>query len=469
MSYDKLIIDNNIIGPFSDLLLNNMRSSTSKKKKRNNKIMSNSNGTQNINLISNENLIGVKPPKSNKLNMNVIKDSDSDSDDNESIETTVPDEKPKLPERNPQKMPYMNPTEFKYFTNNKKHKPVVEKELSDEDDESEDESDNESISSSASASSKSSISVKKHSKREIEMRKQELLVKLLALEKKGVTLTKSYSLKSSLEEIEFEYNTQQKAAEIQASVHFQEKILMAAVTGMEFLNKKFDPIGAKLDGWSESVMDNITDYEEIFKELHEKYQQKSTMPPELRLLVTLAGSGFMFHLTNSLFKSTMPGIGDVLNSNPDIMKNIMGAMGKAMNQQVQNPSPPMPPMPQMPPMPPMPPASPPNLPTSVPQMPFAFPPQMPQSQSLNQDSSQKPKQEISGPSLNLSSLMNNFNNVPAKPILQQAPKYDTEDEDRFSEASSSNDSSSKMISVTNIPKRKNQKSKIPAGRTIKIS
>ena len=89
------------------------------------------------------------------------------------------------------------------------------------------------------------------SSREIEQKKQEYLIKLLALEKKGVNLTKSYSLKSSLEELEFEYNTQQKAMEMEASVHFQQKILMAAITGVEFLNKKFDPIGAKLDGWSE--------------------------------------------------------------------------------------------------------------------------------------------------------------------------------------------------------------------------
>ena len=343
-------------------------------------------------------------------------------------------------------MPYMNPNEFKYFTNNKKHKPVVEREVSEDD--SEEESDNESVSSSASASTKSSVSVKKESKRELEMKKQEMLIKLIGLEKKGVTLTKSYSLKSSLEEIEFEYNTQQKAAEVEASVHFQEKILMAAVTGMEFLNKKFDPIGAKLDGWSESIMDNITDYEEIFKELHEKYQQKTTMPPELRLLVTLAGSGFMFHLTNSLFKSTMPGIGDVLNSNPDIMKNIMGAMGKAMNQQTQNQSQ-LPKMPQAP-------VQQNNLPTNIPQMPFAFPPQMPQAQSLNTEAKNIPsdKNEMSGPRVNLSSLMNNFDNIPSKPILQQAPKYESDEEDRFSEASS-NSSSSKMISVSNIPKRKN--------------
>ena len=38
---------------------------------------------------------------------------------------------------------------------------------------------------------------------------------------------------------------------------------MAAVTGLEFLNKKFDPIGAKLDGWSESVNESITDFDDI--------------------------------------------------------------------------------------------------------------------------------------------------------------------------------------------------------------
>ena len=46
------------------------------------------------------------------------------------------------------------------------------------------------------------------SSREIERKKQEILIKLLALEKKGVILTKNYSLKSSLEELEFELNNQ---------------------------------------------------------------------------------------------------------------------------------------------------------------------------------------------------------------------------------------------------------------------
>ena len=38
-------------------------------------------------------------------------------------------------------------------------------------------------------------------------------------------------------------------------------MLMACVTGIEFLNGKFDPFDLKLDGWSESVHDGINDYD----------------------------------------------------------------------------------------------------------------------------------------------------------------------------------------------------------------
>jgi hypothetical protein len=96
---------------------------------------------------------------------------------------------------------------------------------------------------------------------------------------------------------------------------------MAAVTGLEFANKTFDPIGAKLDGWSESVMDNLDDYESIFIKLYEKYKSRSDLPPELQLFVTLVGSAFMFHITKTMFNSALGGGG----SN-DILKNISSAM-----------------------------------------------------------------------------------------------------------------------------------------------
>jgi hypothetical protein len=460
-------------GPFTDFLLNKKSSINlskmrfDKSKKNNSKDKGMSGKTPTIKLIdpNASNNVKVKGSMDKLNNINLIKDSDSDSiataePDNESASYDSPDDSPVKMKKSYTKMPTIQNDEFKFFTNNKKHKPIVEKQESeDEEDEYSDEyddsdedygSDSEDISDSE---SEPSVKHKKMSHREMEQKKQELLVKLLALEKKGVNLTKSYSLKSSLEEIEFEYNTQQKAMEMEASVHFQQKILMAAVTGAEFLNKKFDPIGAKLDGWSESVMDNINDYEEIFKKLHEKYSERASMPPELQLLVTLVGSGFMFHLTQSLFKSSLPGLGDVLKTNPDVMQNIMGAMGKAMNNaqgltpgsssQMQPPPPP-----QMQPTPPV---------------------QSPQVQSPMQQN----QPDFTGPSLNLSNLLNTYQDGPAMPMMQQAPKQkETFNEvDRFSVASSSDyselESTTKTINMPNIGKGKG-KGKKTQGKSIKI-
>ena len=56
---------------------------------------------------------------------------------------------------------------------------------------------------------------------------------------------------------------------------------MAAVSALEFLNNKFDPFDLKLDGWSESITENLDEYDDVFGELHEKYGGKTNVAPEL--------------------------------------------------------------------------------------------------------------------------------------------------------------------------------------------
>ena len=122
-----------------------------------------------------------------------------------------------------------------------------------------------------------------------------------------------------------EYVKLKKQREIDNSIKFQRKVLMAIITGIEFLNGKFDPINARLDGWSESVGDNINDYDEVFEELHEKYGGETEISPEIKLLMMIAGSAFMFHLTNTLFKSSIPGMDDILKKNPELMQQFADA------------------------------------------------------------------------------------------------------------------------------------------------
>ena len=151
------------------------------------------------------------------------------------------------------------------------------------------------------------------------------LRKLEDLEAKGVKLTKRYSMESSLEEMKGEYENIVSEKEKANNVKFQGKMLMACITGIEFLNSKFDPFDIKLDGWAEQFSENITDYDEIFAELHEKYRNKAKLAPELKLLFQLGGSAIMLHMTNTMFKSSMPGLDDIMRQNPELMQKFTQA------------------------------------------------------------------------------------------------------------------------------------------------
>ena len=169
------------------------------------------------------------------------------------------------------------------------------------------------------------------SKDEMLREKFKILRKLEALEKKGVELSKKYTMDSSLQEMLGEYETIMDEKTKQNSVKFQGNMLMAVINGMEFLNSRFDPFDIKLDGWSEQVNENITDYDDIFGELHEKYKSKAQMAPELKLLFQLGGSAMMVHMTNTMFKSAMPGMDDILRQNPDLMRSFQNAAVNSMS------------------------------------------------------------------------------------------------------------------------------------------
>ena len=193
----------------------------------------------------------------------------------------------------------------------------------------------------------------KLSKEELLREKFRYLRKLEALEKKGVELTKKYNMDSNLAEMQGEYEMIMEEKTRLNSVKFQGNMMMAMINGVEFLNNRFDPFDIKIDGWGEQINENITDYDDIFGELYEKYKSKATLAPELKLLFQLGGSAMMVHMTNTMFKSAMPGMDDILRQNPDLMRQfqsaavnsmsdtspgLSGFMGGMMNPEPSNPS-----------------------------------------------------------------------------------------------------------------------------------
>ena len=163
------------------------------------------------------------------------------------------------------------------------------------------------------------------SEEEVLEQKRELLYQFDRIEKKGVRLPRRFTMSSPLEEMKAELERIKLDREVDISVKFQRKLLMTCVTGIEFLNGKFDPLDIKLEGWSDSINDNLGDYDDLFEELHIKYRSKAKMAPELKLMFMVGGSGVMFHLTNTMFKSQLPGLDQVMKQNPGLMRQFTKA------------------------------------------------------------------------------------------------------------------------------------------------
>jgi hypothetical protein len=167
----------------------------------------------------------------------------------------------------------------------------------------------------------------------IEDEKADLLNKISRLSKKGIATSARLTIYSDIEEIRTEFKRMMYGIEVDRSIKFQRRMLVACVTGLEFLNDKFDPFDIELNGWSQNMMENVEDYDGVFEELHNKYKAKINVAPEVKLVMMVGGSALMFHLTNSMFKAAVPNVSQVMKQNPDLMRNMVDAVQRSQPQQ----------------------------------------------------------------------------------------------------------------------------------------
>jgi hypothetical protein len=168
-----------------------------------------------------------------------------------------------------------------------------------------------------------------------ESEKLDLLTKLDNLRSRG-HIIRDFDLTSKLLDIKKETFRVQRSIEVSSSIKFQQKMLMALVSGVEYANKRFDPFSIDLDGWSENVFENIEDFNNVFERLYDKYRKRGEMAPEIELMLTLAGSAFMFNMSNHLFKQmSQPFQGQMKN----LRQSVKAAFNQSKsNQQAQTPS-----------------------------------------------------------------------------------------------------------------------------------
>ena len=160
---------------------------------------------------------------------------------------------------------------------------------------------------------------KENKNEKIRFQKNDYLYKISQLNQRGNVSQLKLDMNCSLEEIEKEYNRIKNNKQAEVMVGLCKKGLLLGVQGFEFLNNKFDPLGIDLDGWGESMsysMEN-QDYDEVLRELYEKYKGKETWSPEARLVMLILGSAVMFSVTKKMSNMDMSSnsfLGNIMNN-----------------------------------------------------------------------------------------------------------------------------------------------------------
>jgi hypothetical protein len=132
------------------------------------------------------------------------------------------------------------------------------------------------------------------------MEKQAFLIELQQLEKKGVTLSRTFSMSDSVAELEFEVTKQNAGMSTTNSVAFMRDSMKLVIAGVEIGNAKLGPF-LSIDGWSSSVSSDMHRYDHALERIHKRYFRKQQLSPILELAWLLLGSLVMFHVKNKIF------------------------------------------------------------------------------------------------------------------------------------------------------------------------
>lgn len=152
---------------------------------------------------------------------------------------------------------------------------------------------------------------------------------LRKMEQKGVILSKRYTFDDDLDVMQAEFEAHSADTKAKQSIQMQTAFLKACVHGLEMVNKRWDPADLQLDGWAESVDENIEEYEDIFEEIHVAYLGDG-MGPISRLLIKLAMSGTMVHMSNKYLRTAMPNMDQIMRENPEFVNSFQQAAAKTM-------------------------------------------------------------------------------------------------------------------------------------------
>lgn len=161
-----------------------------------------------------------------------------------------------------------------------------------------------------------------------------LLQSYYLLQAQGIETKMKLDLTCEYDIIKSEVDRMRTELNSQKCIKFARKTLVAIVSGLEFLNHKYDPCNLKLDGWSEHIMSTLGDYDGCFLRLYDKYKDSAgNVSPEVELLLLLGGSATMFHITKSFVSQRIPKFTEVAKESPELASKIANIMAQKYDKE----------------------------------------------------------------------------------------------------------------------------------------
>lgn len=169
---------------------------------------------------------------------------------------------------------------------------------------------------------------KENKDQKIRALKNRLLYEIDKLNVLGNMSNIKLNMNCSLNEIQQEFDRISSNKQADIAVSLCKKGLLVAVQGLEWANHNYDPVGIDLDGWSKSLdysMEN-REFDEVLRELYDKYKGTGTWSPEFKLMSLLVSSAVMFNVNKRLQKMDF-------SDNSNMFGNIFNKMFTQQSQQ----------------------------------------------------------------------------------------------------------------------------------------
>lgn len=168
---------------------------------------------------------------------------------------------------------------------------------------------------------------------ELRRAKREVYENLQKLKDKGIRIP-HFTEESDLDEMNDYYDMKSSDLRRRKGVRTMRKAITTGASLVEFVFGKWNPLNVELEGWSESINENITDFDDVFEEFADKYfRDRSKWPVEIRLGGLILWSALSFHFSNQMAKNMMKNGGKFMGMPMSDMGGMFG-----MNRAPQEPS-----------------------------------------------------------------------------------------------------------------------------------